>query len=162
MSKRHSNSNYLLESIANKKWNNVRNYIDQARFPDSSNAYALHRICSYFTAPIDIVAAIYNAYPVAAFFLFDNGRTPISIAVDAGFEDAVRFLAKACPEACLIPDYHGSTPLFSAVYKVSYSEMIDDLLDACPRATFIKRYNDGNSAFHGYFDVWNVDVRISL
>ena len=147
MAKHNNNSNDLIEFITNKQWDNVFKYLHQARFPDSSNAFALHRICSYFTAPIEIVTAIYNAYPIAVFF-YENGRTPISIAVDAGFEDAVQFLAKACPQACLLTNYDGSTPLFSAVNKISYSDMIDALIDACPKAAFVKRYNDGNSAFH--------------
>ena len=162
MAKKQTNSNDLLESIAKQNWDNVYQYLYQARWPDSSNAYALHRICSCFAAPIKIVTDIYNAYPIAAFFQVENGRTPISIAVDTGFEDAVRFLAKVCPEACAITNYDdGSTPLLLAVHKISYSNMIDYLLGANPRAAFIKRY-DGDFAFDAFFDEWNVFIRISL
>ena len=159
MTRKHTNN--LLKAIDEKNWNNVYHCLDQTSLPDSTNVYALHRICSYFTAPIKIITDIYNAYPIATFFPIKNGQTPISIAVDAGFEDAVQFLAKVCPEACLITNYHGSTPIFLAVYAITYSSIIDILLDACPRAAFIKR-GDGDYAFNAFFEVWNIFLRISL
>ena len=122
----------------------------------------MHRIYSSFAASIKIVADIYNAYPIVAFFQVKNEQTPISITIDTGFKNAVYFLAKVCPEACAITNYDdGSTPLLLAVHKISYSNMIDILLGANPRAAFIKRY-DGGFAFNAFFDEWNVFIRISL
>ena len=123
--------------------------------------YALHQICSDSKAPIKIINDIYNAYPSASLVKIDGKHTPISVAVDAGFEEAVWFLAKICPEACTISNNLGSAPIFSAVYKISYSNIIDILLNANPIAAFIKR-PDGYSAFDAFFQVWNVFVRISL
>ena len=161
MDNRRENSNNLLQSIKARKWNEVHQYLHQAFFPSSSNVYTLHQICSDSKAPIKIVDDIYNAYPTAALLLTKDNDTPISIAVLSGFEDAVHFLANACPEACGISNSHSYIPILIAVYKMNYSNIIDSIISVNPRTAFIK-HRKGNSAFDTFFHKWNVLVQILL
>jgi len=149
----------LLNSIATKNWYDINRYLNEANLPDRTNTYALHQICGDSTAPLKIVTDIYYAYPMAALAKNSHQDTPILIAVEAGFEDAVQFLAKACPEACAICDSLGSTPILSVVFSLNYNTMIDSMVIANPDAAFIAN-DEGNSAFDYFFWHWNVFMRI--
>ena len=59
------------------------------RYADQSNSFALHEAYRHLNLPIKIVKDIYYSYPQAAFAKDENQHTPIFIAVDSGFEDAM-------------------------------------------------------------------------
>ena len=125
------------------------------------NCQALHDACDDFKTPMNIIQDIYNVCPDAALIQIDGKYTPISIAVESEFADAVHFLANACPEACSIRNDLGSTPLLSATYKINRSNIIDSIIIANPRAAFVGD-NDGDSAFDTFFRIWNVFIRIAV
>ena len=160
MTKRRFSTNNLIVSIKKRKWCDVHNYLYEADQPDSTNTYALHQICSDLAAPIKIVHDIYHACPKAALAKDNSQSTPIYLAVDAGFEAAVDFLANKCPESCAIRGKFGSTPVQLAVYGSNANKMIDSIINASPKAAFI-RDDEGDSAFDIFFRQWNVCMRIA-
>ena len=154
-------SNNLIELIRESKWNDIHQYLHEAKYPDSSNIYALHEICCDPEAPIEIVINVYNMYPKASLIQINEKYSPLYNAVEAGFEEAVNFLANTCPETCTVRTSYGSTPLLSAIYKLNRSNIIDSIILANLRAVFIKD-EEGDSAFDIFFRIWNVFVRIAL
>ena len=93
---------YLLETIIEQEWYDITKHLDEAKLSDRHNDYALHMICSSKLSPLQVVKDIYYAYPQAAMIKNHDQETPISIAIKKNFEDAVEFLANACPESCVI------------------------------------------------------------
>ena len=161
MVKRQKLSNNLIPSIARRKWYDVYQYLNEANKPDSTNSYALHIACSDRATPLKIVIDIYFAYPKAVLTKNSYQDTPVFIAVDVGFEDAVHFLVNTCPEASKICDANGETPIHLAVYGLNSNRMIDFIITANPEAAFISD-NKGDSAFDFFFHQWNVPLRIAL
>ena len=159
MVKRTKYSNNLISSLLARKWCEVYQYLNEAYLPDSTNTYPLHTICGDPTAPMKVVTDIYRAYPQAAMAKDSHQETPISIAVDAGFDDAVIFLANECPESCAISGSHGATPILSVIYYLKFNNMLDSMITANPESAFI-RDDDGDSAFDCFFRHWNVFMRI--
>ena len=150
-------SNDLSKSIAERNWFNIKNHITEASLQNSDSGYALHIICSDPSAPIEIVKEIYFAFPQAALTKDNQQHTPLCIAVDYGFEDAVEFLVNTCPED--IEDC--ASYLRSAVHSLICTKIIDSLTTANPEVAFITD-NDGDSAFDLFFRIWNVSMRIVI
>ena len=147
-------TNDLSRSIARRDWLNVCNYLFEASL-QIDGGYALHIVCSDPTAPINVVKDIYNAYPQAAFTKDNYQHTPLYIAVDFAFEDAVEFLVDTCPEDT---SSNGSY-LRSAVYSLISTSIIDSFIVKNPLTAFIPDEN-GDSAFDLFFRIWNVPMRI--
>ena len=161
MVKRRNASSNLVQSIKKKKWCSINAYLHEAEFSNATNTYALHQICSYQDAPLQAVKEIYYAHPEAALAKNSSEETPLSIAVEAVFEDAVHFLANACPKASSIGDIDGCTPLLSAVSISKRNNMIGSMIKTNPGAAFVLD-DEKESAFDSFFMHWNVSLRIIL
>ena len=161
MVKRGNPSNNLMETIKKKKWCSINQYLDEAKIPNENNTYALHDVCIDPSAPLQVVKDIYNAHPEAALVKNKFEDTPISSAVGTFFEDAVRFLANACPEAIFLTDISNCTLIQTAVSLMNHNNMIDSMIEANPRAAFVPD-NEEESAFQAFFRHWNVFMRIFL
>jgi len=159
MAKRDNPSSDLMLSIKRSKWDRVGHYLSQANLADSRKTYPLHEACSDSQTPMKIVSDIYYAYPEAMLIKDSDHLTPILVAVECEFEDAVDFLVKACPEACTISNKLKTTPLHLAVYSLKSSNMIDSITIANPGAAFIPD-QEGDSPFDIFFRQWNVLMRI--
>jgi len=151
----------LAVSIKNREWHKIAEYLQEARISDFNNSYALHQICSNPRAPLQVVKMIFHAYPKAGLVQNNSQDTPIAIAVRALFENAVHFLANACPMSIAIGDLDGCTPMLSAISLNERNNMIDSMINANPAAAFIVDDED-ESAFDGFFTYWNVFIRIIL
>jgi len=158
---RRHNLTALSTSIMNRNWYEVHKHLHEANLPDITNTYALHVACNDPTTPIKIVSEIYCMYPMAALQKDSHHDTPISIAIEAGFEDAVYFLASVCPQSIAICDSHGSTPILSAILSLKHNNMIDSMIISNPKAAFI-RNEEGYHAFDYFFQHWNVFMRIAV
>ena len=161
MVKRSNSSNNLIQAIKKRKWCGINQYLEEAKIPNENNSYALHDICIDPKAPLQVVKNIYNAYPEAALVKNKFEDTPISNAVGTFFEDAVRFLANACPEASSLGDMDNCTPMQSAISFPKHNNMIDSMIKTNPAAAFILD-DEEESAFQGFFRHWNVFMRIFL
>ena len=158
MFKRRRLSNSLLKLIEERDWINIYKHIDKASLLDiSSNTFALHEVCDDPTVPIKIVQDIYYAYPMAVFAEDNDQHTPLYIAVDARFEDSVKFLANQCSEAT----FQCGKSLRSAVHILNCTNIIDSIIIACPEAAFIPDHY-GASAFDIFFRIWNALTRIAV
>ena len=161
MAKRGNPSNNLIEAIKKKKWCSINQYLDEAKIPNENNTYALHDVCINPSAPLQVVKDICNAHPEAALVKNKFKDAPTSNAVGTFFEDAVRFLANACPEAIFLSDISNCTPIQTAVSLMNYNNMIDSMIEANPGAAFILD-DEEESAFQAFFRHWNVFMRIFL
>jgi len=159
--KRSNPSSNLLRSIKKSKWCDIPLHLHEARLADNTNTYALHEVCKDSTAPMTIVNDIYKAYPEAALFKDNDQCTPISLAVEAKFENAVKFLAKVCPEASTICGPLRSSPMFAAIYGSDCNNMIDSIIITNPEAAFVLD-DEGDSPIHTFFHQWNVCMRIAV
>ena len=149
----------LIQCINETNWERIEHCLSKVKFEERNNAFALHEICSDPTNPMKIVKSIYHAYPKAALTRNDEKHTPILIAVEAEFEDAVEFLANACPEASAIYDGINSTPLHSAVYSLTSSNMIDFIVSTNPSTVLIPD-EKSESALDVFFHEWNGYIRV--
>ena len=161
MAKIRNSSDSLIQAIKERKWHRINQYLDEAKFPDENKSYPLHGLCANPEVPLQIVECIYNAYPEAAMIKDNYEETPIYVAVGAVFEDAVHFLANACPIASSIGDADNCTPIQSAISLLKYNTMIDSMIDTNPGAAFAKD-DEGENAFEAFFRHWNVFMRIFL
>ena len=161
MAKRRKLSDNLLQFIKEMKWHDIPQYLHEAKLADHNNNFALHEVCSDSKAPIKIVQDIYYAYPQAALARGRNQCTPIYIAVEHEFDDAVNFLAGVCPEACTICNNLGSLPIQSTVYGTKPKNMIDSIMVSKPETALILD-NEGDSAFDTFFQNWNVFLRLAV
>ena len=157
MFKRRRVSTGLLHSIYEREWSHICKYLNEASILNRFKAHALHSACDDPTIPINILKDIYYAYPEAAFIKDDDQHTPLKIAVDAGFEEAVEFLINTCPEDVV----NCGSYLRSAVHSLNCTKMIDSFIHAIPEAAFISDDN-GDSAFDLFFRIWNVPMSILL
>ena len=153
MFKRQKASTNLIQSIRERNWRGAYQYLNEASVPDSNNSYALHEICSDSQAPIKLVQDIYHAHPKAILTNDDDDHTPLYIAVEAAFEDAVEFLVKSSPD----PEVNCRS-LLSALYSLKCTNVIDLILSANPQAAFIPDPN-GDTAFDMFFRIWNAFIR---
>jgi len=161
MVKRRNSSNSLLRLIKRAKWCDVPFHLHEAKIADKTNTYPLHEVCKDSTAPIKIVNDIYYAYPQAALSKDCDLYTPLSIAAEAGFEDAVNFLANVCPKASTICGQLGSSPISAAIHGSDFNNMIDSIIIANPESAFIPD-NEGDSPCDIFFHQWNVCMRIAV
>ena len=150
MAKRQYLHNDLCQSIKRRNLHN-------STFFD--NPFALHEACRDPEIPIKIVQDIYHMYPQAAMISDDDHNTPLSIAVDSGFDDAVVFLANVCPQASSICNNVGNTPLQAAIYGSKSSIIIDSIIIPNPGSAFVPD-TDGDDAFRNFFKNWNVFARL--
>jgi len=155
--KRKPSSN-LITSIKRRKWNDVQHYLHEAKHADDTDTFPLHHICFDKYAPMKIVNDIYQAYPEAALAKDSCQYTPISLAVEAGFEDAVNLLATKCPESSIICGQLGISPVQSAIYGSDSNTMIDSIIRTNPKAAFVPD-DEGESAFDLFFRQWNICMR---
>lgn len=153
--------NNLIRSIKYKVWSSVLLYLEEAKILDENDLHPLHEVCCDRGAPLNIVKYIYYACPKAALMKDTFEQTPISIAVGAGFEHVVYFLANACPEACAMIVMDGSTPMHSTISRLASSDMIYIMLNANPKLAFAVD-DCGISAFHYFFHQWNVLLRVCM
>ena len=160
--KRHSSSSYnSLQLIKKQKWHNIQQYLNEKDLWDHNHAFALHEVCRDSSTPMTIVQDIYNSYPEAAFTKDTNQCTPIHIAVEAGFEAAVKFLANACPKACAISCKRMSTPIQVAIHGFDTNSMIDSIVVSNPKSVFIPD-DEGDTGFDNFFRIWNACIRIAV
>merc|ERR1719437_25100 len=121
--------NIFINAIKSKDWDLARKYTHQACYPDDTENYALHYLCSSNRTPMIIVQLIYNAYPKAAYFKDSDGNTPLLNAVNSYFIQAIHFLAVQNPDTVLLRnDEIGNTPLQFALDLFQSNIMIDILL----------------------------------
>ena len=159
--KRHSPPYNTLQAIKKQKWHDIQQCSNETEFWDHYDPFALHEVCGDSSAPMKIVQDIYNAYPQAAFTKDTNECTPIHIAVEAGFEPAVEFLASACPKACAISCKRMSTPIQAAIHGFDTNIMIDCIVLSNPEAAFIPD-DEGDTGFDNFFRMWNACIRIAV
>ena len=143
------------------KWCSISQYLDEAKIPSEDNTCALHDTCIDPKAPLQAVKGICNAHPEAAIVKNKFKDTPTSNAAGSFFEEAVSFLANACPEAISLGDIDNCTPMQSAASLAKCNNMIDSMIKTNPAAAFVLD-NEEESAFQGFSRHWNVFVRIFL
>ena len=100
---------------------------------------------------------IYYAYPQAASAKDNDQHTPLYIAVEFGFEDAVEFLVNTCPEDVV----NNGSYLRSAVHSLMCTNIIDSFITANPETAFVVDSN-GDSAFDLFFRIWNIPMIIVI
>ena len=148
MLKRQYLHNELYLSLKRSKRCEIIEHLNPSRF--LTNPFALHEACKDPEIPIKVLKEIYYTYPQAAMISDNDHNTPLSIAVDSDFDEAVEFLANACPQASSICNNVGNTPLQAATYGSKSSEMIDSIIIPNPESAFIPD-NDGDDAFSNFF-----------
>ena len=161
MAKRLKLSNNLIQSIVERKWLKVNWHLSETDKHDSTNAFALHVACCDPTVPLKIISVIYFTYPAASLTKNIYQHTPIIIAVDAGFEDAVHFLVNECSKASEICDAQGDMPIQLAMYSASSNNMIDSIVISNPKTAFILD-RGRETAIEIFFHQWNIPMRIAV
>jgi len=155
-------SPYLLTScIKNRKWDSVKLYIQQANLPDENSSYALHLVCQDLNAPLYIIRMIYFAFPDAAVYLDASRRTPLFIAVEIFFVDAAVFLTHQSPEAALIRNGIGMTPIQYALEDFEPNQILSAILASNPMATQ-QLDNEGETILKSFFNERNCYLRSLL
>ena len=149
----------LFSMIEARDWLCIHLYLDEANKKDEENEYPLHKVCNNSNTPLEVVKSIFKSYPDAAMAQNNQKFTPLAIAIECEFEEAVEFLAHAYPEAILLCDDSDITSMQAVVDCMSSHIMVNYLVDAHPESLFIPD-NKGISAFHEFFRFWNSFIRV--
>jgi len=156
--------NNLINTIKNKRWDLVKFYVHEAKFPDEEDNYALHYLClsGGHETPTDVLLMVHNAFPQAVYFTDSDGDTPLLNAVYSQFIEAVHYLSHNHPETVLIRNSeNGSTPLERAIDFYEPNYIIDCLLFANPYAVHALSKNSF-TIFESFFKERNCSLRVFL
>ena len=155
-------SPHLLTScIKNRKWDSVQLYIKQANLRDEHSSYALHLVCHDLSTPPHIIRMIYFAFPDASLCLDMSKRTPLFIAVEFCFVDAAVFLCHQNPEAALVRNGIGMTPLQYTLEDFEPNQILSAILSSNPM-TAKQLDAEGEFIFESFFNEHNCNLRALL
>ena len=151
----------LKRCIISKNWNLVQHYLHLAHLPDENNSYPLHLICKDVSTPPHIIRMVYFAFPDVAMYLDKIKRTPLFIAVEYSFGNAVEFLLSQRPEAVLVRNGTGMLPIQYALRDLTSNRILIAILKS-NTITAIELDEDGVVILERFFNEYNCDLRFPL
>ncbi len=163
----------LYSYVKAKDWDNVHEQVNQhpdeascwvadKDYDNSAPALPIHLACSY-SAPVDIIHALMDAYPDGLKSRGKHGFNPLHIACKKSLNEKIILeIIQICPEAVSQKDEYGRLPLHLACQNSLPFAVIRALIESYPNSCTVKDYN-GHTAIT-YFCIHNdaIDDEVGL
>jgi len=122
---------------------------------------ALHEACRHHDTPFELVQSLLSVFGDSPLVQDDDGLTPLHCATIFSSDKIILELVKYCPQALLIANKWGWTPLHYAVYWDRSIEVLEEFAEVEP-SSITSKNKLCDSPLNLFFQKWNLGLRTLL